>query len=191
MPSEFGEGFDFRAVSRPAQPPTVSGRIHEIKHGSASQHGLPLSREHLSLRGFRCWQYHTSNALELFARGGKLKGAGPGKNGQDRRDSLAEERTSLAAERTYAAWMRTGLASLAAGAGAPRLLELESPLLVNLIATVLMSFSLFCFGAAVWRELSLERDLKATEPRLPVWLLIAVSAALSLASLAATFLLWR
>jgi len=120
--------------------------------------------------------------------------AGPGKEAeqQERRDSLAEERTGLAAERTYAAWMRTGLAGLAAGAGAPRLLSVESSsVMVKLIATLLLSFSIFCFAAAVWREVSAEREMRSTrEPRLPVWLLTAVSAGLCLAALAAALLLW-
>ena len=123
-----------------------------------------------------------------------MRGGGRGESTerQEKRDSLAEERTGLAAERTYAAWMRTGLAGLAAGVGAPRLLGAETqPIIVNLIATLLLSFSLFCFGAAVWREISAAREFKsAREPRIPVWLLILLSTTLSLIALAAAFLLW-
>ncbi|MFH5926371.1 DUF202 domain-containing protein [Roseomonas xinghualingensis] len=40
----------------------------------------------------------------------------------DRNTQLAVDRTILAAERTYAAWVRTGLAALAAGVGAKKVL---------------------------------------------------------------------
>ena len=47
----------------------------------------------------------------------------PLEDGADRRTQLAADRTIFAAERTYSAWVRTGLAALASGAGAKRLLE--------------------------------------------------------------------
>src|SRR5919202_3174713 len=43
--------------------------------------------------------------------------------GPDRRNQLAADRTIFAAERTYAAWVRTGLAALASGVGAQKLLQ--------------------------------------------------------------------
>jgi putative membrane protein len=72
----------------------------------------------------------------------------------DRRTQLAADRTVLAAERTYAAWMRTGFAALASGVGARTLLaSVMGHWLVMGVSTVLIVFSGFCFGAAVWREL--------------------------------------
>jgi hypothetical protein len=63
--------------------------------------------------------------------------------------------------------------------------------LVDLIATVLLSFSVFCFGAAVWREVSAKRAFQfVREPGMPVWLLIAVSTALALTAVAAIFIQW-
>jgi putative membrane protein len=44
-------------------------------------------------------------------------------DGADRQAQLAADRTLFAAERTYAAWVRTGLAALASGVGAKKLLE--------------------------------------------------------------------
>ena len=40
-----------------------------------------------------------------------------------KRNELAADRTVYAAERTYAAWVRTGLAAMASGVGAKKLLE--------------------------------------------------------------------
>jgi len=64
---------------------------------------------------------------------------------------LAADRTILAAERTYAAWVRTGLAALASGIGTKTLLkELVPEWLILSTATLLVIFSGFCFGAAIW-----------------------------------------
>jgi inner membrane protein YidH len=72
----------------------------------------------------------------------------------DRRTELAADRTVFAAERTYAAWVRTGLVALASGIGAKSLLEATLPQwLIMITGSVLILFSAFCFGAAVWRQL--------------------------------------
>src|SRR3954449_8531200 len=72
----------------------------------------------------------------------------------DRRTELAADRTVFAAERTYAAWVRTGLAALASGIGAKKLLEGVVPEWMTIATgTLLVLFSSFCFGAAVWRQL--------------------------------------
>ena len=64
---------------------------------------------------------------------------------------LAADRNILASERTYAAWVRTGLLALAGGIGARALKDVPNWLaLAN--GTLLIGFSLFCFGAAVWRQ---------------------------------------
>jgi putative membrane protein len=72
----------------------------------------------------------------------------------DRRTELAADRTIFAAERTYAAWVRTGLVAMASGVGAkPALSGLLPNWLIGLTGTVLVLFSVFCFMAAVWRQL--------------------------------------
>lgn len=76
-------------------------------------------------------------------------------DGDPRRTELAADRNVFAAERTYAAWVRTGLAALASGIGA-------KPLLAGVVpewtiwgaGAVLVIFSVFCFAAGIWRELS-------------------------------------
>src|SRR5215213_3819156 len=73
----------------------------------------------------------------------------------ERTTRLAADRTILAAERTYAAWVRTGLFALASGVGARALLTgLMPDWLVLADASALIAFSMFCFGAAIWRHLN-------------------------------------
>jgi putative membrane protein len=69
----------------------------------------------------------------------------------DRTTVLAADRNILASERTYAAWVRTGLLALAGGIGARALRDVPD-WLVLANGTLLIAFSLFCFGAAVWRH---------------------------------------
>src|ERR687884_904636 len=70
----------------------------------------------------------------------------------DRRTELASNRTALAAERTYSSWIRTGLFSLASGAGAKGALTGLMPAwVVTADSSALIVFSIFCYGAAVWR----------------------------------------
>ena len=113
-------------------------------------------------------------------------------DGADRRTILAANRTVFAAERTYAAWVRTALVALASGVGAKATLHDVVPERVILLAgTVLVLFSVFCFGAAVWREI----DTGATSPhpevrRLPRSLLIAVNLSLGMVSMAALIGIW-
>lgn len=105
----------------------------------------------------------------------------------ERRTVLAADRTVLAAERTYAAWVRTGLAALASGVGAQALLQDRLPrALVIAVGAVMIAFSLFCFVAAVWRQL--KPGVPPPHPdtdRLPPLLLIGFAILLSLTSLAA------
>ena len=105
----------------------------------------------------------------------------------DRRTVLAANRTVFAAERTYSAWVRTGLTALAAGVGAKAALgQVMAELLVLATGTLLVLFSAFCFGAAVWREL-----LPGAGPpqpdvrRIPTPLLLLMNGFLILVSLAA------
>ena len=108
------------------------------------------------------------------------------------RRQKAADRTVFAAERTYAAWVRTGLMALASGIGAKALLSDVIPQwLIIATGTVLVLFSAFCFGAAVWRHL----EPGVPPPRLdvsriPAWLLIAVNGFLALVALAALIGIW-
>jgi putative membrane protein len=110
----------------------------------------------------------------------------------ERRTIFAANRTVFAAERTYAAWVRTALVALASGVGAKATLKGVVPEWIIILAgTVLVLFSAFCFGAAVWREI----DTGAAPPhpevhRLPRSLLIAVNVLLGLVSLSALIGIW-
>jgi putative membrane protein len=105
---------------------------------------------------------------------------------------LAANRTILAAERTYAAWVRTGLFALASGVGARALLTgLLPEWLIQADASVLILFSMFCFGAAAWRHLNPGPPPPAPDVRqIPRPALIAVSTFLALISLAALLGIW-
>ena len=79
--------------------------------------------------------------------------AGHMEDSADRRTELAADRTIFAAERTYGAWVRTGLLALASGMGAKAALAGIIPeWMILLNGSVLVLFSAFCFGAAVWRQ---------------------------------------
>jgi putative membrane protein len=110
----------------------------------------------------------------------------------DRRTVLAADRTVFAAERTYAAWVRTGLLALASGVGARALLNGVVPeWLIVANGSVLILFSVFCFAAAVWRQLNPGPPPPRPEARpIPPWMLIAVNGFLSLVSLAALVGIW-
>ena len=110
----------------------------------------------------------------------------------DRRTELAADRTLFAAERTYAAWVRTGLAALASGVGAKKLLEGVIPEWgIWGVGTVLVLFSAFCFGAAVWRQVYPGAPPPRPDaPRIAPALLIAVNGFLVLVALAALVSVW-
>lgn len=110
----------------------------------------------------------------------------------DRTTQLAADRTILAAERTYAAWVRTGLFAFASGIGARALLTGFLPeWLIQANASMLIAFSIFCFGAAIWRHVNPgppppRPDVK----QMPRLLLIGVNSFLALVSLAALIGIW-
>jgi putative membrane protein len=109
----------------------------------------------------------------------------------DRTTRLAADRTVLAAERTYAAWVRTGLFALASGIGARTLLTGLTPeWLILADASVLIAFSMFCFGAAIWRYVSPGPRPTPDVERIPHIVLIAVNGFLALVSLAALIGIW-
>lgn len=109
----------------------------------------------------------------------------------DRRTELASDRTVYAAERTYAAWMRSGLAAMAAGVGARALLkEHIADWLALATSIVLTLFAIFCFVAAVWREIDGHVQPHPDVRRLPGPILIAFSAFLVLVSGAVLVGMW-
>jgi putative membrane protein len=110
----------------------------------------------------------------------------------DRRTELASNRTALAAERTYSAWIRTGLFSLASGLGAKGVLAGLMPAwLILADSSALVAFSIFCFGAAVWRFANSGATRPYPDvPRIDPRVLIVVSAFLSMVSLVALWGVW-
>src|SRR5690348_2916607 len=110
----------------------------------------------------------------------------------DRRTQLAADRTVFAAERTYAAWVRTGLLALASGIGAKALLsEVILQWLIIATGSILVLFSAFCFGAAVWRQLEPGVPPPRVDvSRIPVWILVAVNGFLALVAFAALVGIW-
>src|ERR1039458_6614941 len=110
----------------------------------------------------------------------------------DRRTELAATRTLFAAERTYNVWVRTGLLALASGIGAKALLTgLVPGWLILANGSMLVLFSMFCFGAAVWRQLNpgLPPPIP-TSPRISPALLVTINGFLALVSLFALFGVW-
>jgi len=110
----------------------------------------------------------------------------------DRRTELAANRTIFAAERTYAAWVRTGLVSMASGIGAKALLMGVVPdWLILATGTVFMLFSVFCFGAGVWRHLYPGPPPPIPDTRrIHPALLVVVNSVLAIASIAALIGIW-
>ena len=110
----------------------------------------------------------------------------------DRRTELAADRTVFAAERTYAAWVRTGLVAMASGVGAKALLiDLLPHWLVMTSGTVFVLFSVFCFGAAIWRHLYPGPPPPVPDAvRIHPAILIFVNILLGLVSMAALIGIW-
>ncbi len=114
------------------------------------------------------------------------------KDSADRRTQLAADRTVFAAERTYAAWVRTGMAALASGIGAKKLLEGMVPNWMTILAgSLLILFSAFCFGAAVWRQLFGHPPRpKPDVARMNPVVLVLVNGFLGLVALTALVTIW-
>ena len=107
-------------------------------------------------------------------------------------ENSAERTTQLAADRTYAAWVRTGLLALASGIGAKALLSEVIPQWLNIATgSILVLFSAFCFGAAVWRHLEPGVPPPRVDvSRIPAWIFVAVNGFLILVALAALVGIW-
>lgn len=115
-----------------------------------------------------------------------------GGGGTDPRNELAADRTVFAAERTYAAWVRTGLAALASGVGAQKLLLGILPhWMLAALVTILVAYSAFCFGAAVWREIYAGPPRPRPDARrLPRLMLVLVNGLLMLVAAAILVGFW-
>ena len=100
---------------------------------------------------------------------------------------LAADRNILASERTYAAWVRTGLAG---GIGARALKDVPNWLVLT-NGTLLIAFSLFCFGAAVWRHFHPGPPPPSPSVRILPWpALLVANAVLSMIAVGALVVLW-
>lgn len=120
------------------------------------------------------------------------KRAEPARDSADRRTELAADRTVFAAERTYAAWVRTGLAGLASGIGAKKLLEGVVPVwMIWGAGSILIIFSAFCFGAAVWRQIFPgPPPPRPDTPRIPPAILLVVNGFLFIVAISALIGIW-
>ena len=68
------------------------------------------------------------------------------------RTEFSAFRTAMSTERTYTSWVRTGLAALVSGLAVLRFMhDVMSGPSLRLVAVTFIAFSLFCFGAGVWR----------------------------------------
>ncbi len=133
------------------------------------------------------------SAKKLQTSAGHMEAsAGHMEDSADRRTELAADRTIFAAERTYGAWVRTGLLALASGVGAKATLANVIPeWMILLTGSVLVLFSTFCFGAAVWRHLHPGPPPPIPDTRrIHPAILITVNAILALVSIAALIGIW-
>jgi putative membrane protein len=95
----------------------------------------------------------------------------------------------MASERTYAAWVRTGLLALAGGIGAQALKEVPN-WLVLANGTLLIAFSLICFGAAVWRHFHPGPPPTPSVKVMPWPALVVANAVLAMIGISALVVLW-
>lgn len=110
----------------------------------------------------------------------------------ERTTRLAADRTVMAAERTYASWVRTGLFALTSGVGARALLtNLLPEWLILADSSLLIFFSVFCFGAAIWRYVNPgPPPPKPDVSSIPRTVLFVVSTFLGAVSVAALVGIW-
>jgi putative membrane protein len=120
------------------------------------------------------------------------QGAQQLQQGVDHRNQLAADRTVFAAERTYAAWVRTGMAALASGVGAKKVLEGVVPeWMILATGSILVLFSAFSFGAAVWRQMNPGPPPPVAHARhIHPALLVTLNGFLIIVALAALMSIW-
>ena len=109
---------------------------------------------------------------------------------------MSEERQTdtqaeLANERTYLAWLRTGLALVAVGVAAERVLPAEGIWARQLIGVSLILAGVLTAGLARWRWQRVDRALRAGRPIPRPILGYVVAAAIVVDGLAAIVLLLR
>jgi putative membrane protein len=107
---------------------------------------------------------------------------------EHRPDAEAE----LANERTYLSWLRTGLALVAAGLGAERILPAEGIVWARqVIGVSLILAGVLTAGLARWRWRAVDRAMRAGGPMPQPVLGYVVGAAIVLGGLATIVLLLR
>ena len=150
----------------------------------------PKTAEHAVKRTARAVEQHSRNVTDSAAE--TKHAAAAIESSADLNTRLAADRNILAAERTYAAWVRTGLFALASAVGARALLSGVVPdWLVLADATMLIAFSIFCFCAAIWRQLDPGPPPPVPQLRqIPRAALITMNGFLALVSLAALIGIW-
>ena len=150
----------------------------------------PKSSEQAVKRTARAVEQHSRKVADSAAE--TREAAAAIETSADLNTRLSADRNILAAERTYAAWVRTGLFALASGIGAHALLNGVVPgWLAMADASMLIAFSIFCFGAAIWRHLDPGPLVQAPKlGRIPGPLVVAVNGFLALVSLAAIVGIW-
>ena len=133
---------------------------------------LPSERNHVRLRGHDEIQ----------------KGRVAVVSEEHRPDAQAE----LANERTYLSWLRTGLALVAAGLGAERILPAEGIVWARqVIGVSLILAGVLTAGLARWRWRAVDRAMRGGGPMPPPVLGYVVGAAIVLGCLATIVLLLR
>lgn len=159
-----------------------------------------MERPQWPRRGLRAQQtagpYRTYKAAHV--RSG-LENLGPRSSGRPELSSkdpqlvMAADRTMMAMERTYAAWVRTGLAALASGVAARTLVSpAVTSVVADVMASLLIAFSTFCFVAGVWRNGRHPAAAAASDlRRVPRSVLIGANGIMVLISLSALVGLWR
>ena len=182
---------DVRAPAPRASP--VTGERSRAHATSVSGSFLTVSPRRARPVGIRC-SFNSSHSGEKLAESADeiKRSSYRVEDSAERTTQLAANRTIFAAERTYAAWVRTGLVAMASGIGAKALLTgLIPQWLVTATGSVLVLFSAFCFGAAVWRHIYPGAPPPQPDvPRIPPWLLVALNSFLALVALAALMGIW-
>lgn len=114
----------------------------------------------------------------------------------ERRTETAFQRTLLAEERTYSAWIRTGLAATVTGFAIAKFMGETGPMwLVHAMATLFILSGAAMFVLAFWAYHRALRALLGLQHvpsgRIPLWILVVLSAGMTVASAAGLFLVYQ